>query len=116
MTLLTNNSFHLIQHIRIFWRKHLQNIWHNIQWPLIAALGLIALALGFIGFEKHYEVQGITHSSLDIFYVSIKLFMLSAPIDTGPMPIELELSRFLAPIVFFYTAISALIVIFDPRA
>ena len=111
MTLIKNN----LQHVRIFWRKYLQNIWRNIQWPLIAALGFIALALGFIGFEKHYEVLGITHSSLDLFYVSIKLFMFSAPIDIGPMPIELELSRFLAPIVFFYTAISALMVILDEQ-
>lgn len=115
MTYTTNNSIHLIQHIRIFWRKHLQNTWRNVEWPLIASLGLIALVLGYIGFEKHFDVYGIAHSPLDLLYASLQLFVISAPIETGPIPIELELARYLAMFVAFYTVLTALLVILNEQ-
>ena len=115
MKLLKNNSLHLIQHVRIFWRKYLQNIWRNIQWPLIAILGLIALCLGYIGFEKHFEYYEITNSSSDFLYASLQLFLGAAPIKTGYIPIELEVARYLALIVAFYTVMTALMVILNEQ-
>ena len=115
MTHTTNISLHLIQRIRIFWRKHLQNMWRNVQWPLIAALGLIALTLGYIGFEKHFEYYEITNSSSDFFYASLQLFLGAAPIKTGYIPIELEVARYLALIVAFYTVLTALMVILNEQ-
>lgn len=71
MTYTTNHSINLIQRFRVFWRKHLRNIWGNIQWPLIAALGLIALVLGYIGFDKYYDVNEIVYSPFDVLYASL---------------------------------------------
>ncbi|MDO8728068.1 MAG: NAD-binding protein [Candidatus Methanoperedens sp.] len=115
MTHTTNNSIHVIQRIRIFWRKHLQKIWRTVQWPLIATLGLIALVLGYIGFEKHFDFYGMAHSPLDLLYASLQLFVISAPIETGPIPIELELARYLAMVVAFYTVLTALMVILNEQ-
>jgi FlaA1/EpsC-like NDP-sugar epimerase len=105
----------MIQRIRIFWRKHLRNIWRNVQWPLIVALGLLALVLGYIGFEKHFDVYGISYSPFDLLYASLQLFVINAPIKIGHIPIELELARYLAMVVAFYTVLTALKVIFNEQ-
>ncbi|TFH54312.1 MAG: hypothetical protein E4G89_00250 [Methanothrix sp.] len=115
MTYTTNHSINLIQRIRVFWRKHLRNIWGNVQWPLIAALGLIALVLGYIGFEKHFDIYGVVYSPFDLLYASLQLFVIGAPIEIGPIPIELELARYLAMAVAFYTVSTALMVILNEQ-
>ena len=115
MTDTTNNSLDLFRRIRIFWRKHLQDIWRDFQWPMIAILGLIALILGYIGFGKQFEAQGVIFSPFDLFYASLQLFVLSAPINRWPLPIELELARFLAVVVAFYTVLTALIIILNEQ-
>lgn len=108
---MTKNSGHLIQNLRILWRKHIKSIWRDIQWPLVITLVIIAFVLGYIGLDKYFKAQGLTNSPLDNLYATIQLFMLSTPFKTGPVPIELELARFLALIVTLGTTLTALVII-----
>ena len=72
---MKKKSNHLIQNIRIFWRKHLKNRWHSIQLPLIVILGLIALILGYIGFEKYF-MRKISKGISEPFYERMMLKLM----------------------------------------
>ena len=74
-----------------FWRKH----W--LEAGVLASSGL-AFVLGYIGFERALPAAGQTPSQLDILYLTIQLFFLKSGIVPGPLPWELEIARFLAPL------------------
>ncbi len=93
-------------------RKHLMYFWKNYQWPVLCFLAFLAFGLGFIGFKKYLSAIGQVHSFWDVFYLSIQLFILESGSVLGDVSWELEIARFLAPVVAAYTAVKALAVIF----
>lgn len=101
--------------LRAFWRKHLKMVLLNYNWPLVWVLGMIALYLGVIGFATHFAAAGETRSALDIFYLSLQLFLLESGSIQGPITWELEVARLLAPSVAAYTATQALAVLFKEQ-
>lgn len=101
--------------IRKAWRARVKLIWRDIEWPTIWALGLIAVAMGVIGFKKRFDTAGSDRSFLDLLYLSLQLFVLESGSISPPLPWELEAARLIAPAVSVYTASKALIVIFDER-
>jgi hypothetical protein len=62
-------------------------------------------------------LQGEARSALDPYYRALQLFVLDdSMIVLGPnLPWQLELARFLAPVVAAYTAVIALIAIFHEK-
>jgi voltage-gated potassium channel Kch len=78
------------------------------RWILVALLGALALALGVIGFGRNAALQGEAASVFTLFYLSIQLFVLESGAVAGPVPWELELARFLAPLVPVLAAIEIL--------
>jgi voltage-gated potassium channel Kch len=95
-------------------RKHIKQIWENYHWVAIAGLWLIAFVLGYIGVKKQLLAFGEARSFWDPFYRAMQLFVMEdSAITSGPaLPWELEVARFLAPVVTTYTAVAALIAIF----
>jgi hypothetical protein len=96
----------------MFWRQRLRPLWQEYQWPLVAGLALLSLGLGYVGFEKYFIANGQPRPNLDILYLSLQLFVLESGSAPGPMPLELELARLLAPAAAMYTAIQGLSLIF----
>lgn len=70
------------------------------------------LVLGTVGFLVWAEEAGEEMSVLDAFYLSVQLFVLQSGAVAPPVPLSLEIARFLAPIVAGYTAISASALLF----
>lgn len=97
--------------LKTLWWKHLRPLWNDYQWPVMGAFALVALTLGYIGFEKHFDSLSKTRSPLDIFYFSLQLFVMESGSVTGLVPWALELARLLAPAVVAYTAAKALVAI-----
>jgi Trk K+ transport system NAD-binding subunit len=89
--------------------------WHSYQWPVIIALGLLAAVLGYLGFDKLFLRLRQTHSSWDLIYLSMQLFVLESGSAAGPKSWELQVARFLAPSLTFYTAFQALVAILRER-
>jgi hypothetical protein len=80
------------------------------EWIIIGILGLLALGLAFVGFQIHFQREGVERNGLDILFQSIKIF--SAEFVDGfqsPLPWQLEIARWLAPLVFLYAAAKAVI-------
>jgi len=89
-------------------------VWKDYQWLLIGGLWIIAFGIGYIGAKKQLAALGETRSPLDPIYRTLQLFIMDdSMITSGPvLPWELELARFMAPIVAMYTAVAALVTVF----
>ncbi|MBU7006859.1 NAD-binding protein [Phosphitispora fastidiosa] len=86
-------------------------LFRDYEWLIIVLLFFFFLALGCIGYAKNYAAQGKPLYAPSILYQSLQLFFSNFNAGNGPIPIELELGRFLAPLLFLYTAGKALAVI-----
>ena len=91
-------------------RQSFARFLYDYRWVLLSALGVIAFALGCIGYHWDPDVTGPS----DVIYQSLALFLPgSAPHVKGPL---LEVGRFLAPAVAGYAALSGLASLFRDRA
>lgn len=94
------------------WRRRLR----RLEWPLVAALAVLALGLGLAGFHRHLVAGGVgVASRWDVIYLSLQLFVLESGAVLAPMPWQLQAARFLAPAVGAYAAIRALALLFAGR-
>jgi hypothetical protein len=73
-----------------------RDFWQSAQWPLLWGLALLAVALGYVGFARYYEAPNAQESWTDLLYYSLQLFPLQSGALPRPLPLELELARFLA--------------------
>lgn len=101
--------------LRAFWRKKLHPIGKNIEWPLVGGLWIFGLALGYIGFSRYSLALGDDSTKLDIFYRAVQLIVFESGDVEGPVPWQLEIARFMMPAVAAYTAIQALLAIFNKQ-
>ena len=99
-------------HDEAAWHRRMAKTWQAHKWSFLGAVWLIALVLGWIGFQKYFLTVGETVSSLDILYRSMQLFILESGSIVGPLSWELETARWLAPAVAAYTAIEVLALFF----
>jgi voltage-gated potassium channel Kch len=83
-------------------------------WVVIGALWIVAYVLGYIGSVKQFAATGEERSFLDPFYRPLQLFLMDdSMVVLGPVVSwELEVARFLAPVVAAYTALVALLTLF----
>jgi uncharacterized membrane protein len=96
------------QSLRNWLLTHGGSFLHDIQWPLIIFLGLASIALGSLGFWRYYK----NYSLLDSFYASLQLISMNSGGVEPPVPWELQIARFLSPLVAAYTFFYALVEIF----
>lgn len=98
--------------LRKFRRKHRQFWWQDFRWPFIGVLALFTFVAGSIGFLKYFTATGDPRSISDILYLTLQLFTIESGAVPGTIPWELEIARWLAPMIAAYTAVKALGVIF----
>jgi hypothetical protein len=82
------------------------------QWPLLGLVGLAAVILGFVGFQRHFDALGETPSAWDVLYRDLQLFVLEWGGGPASVPWELQVARFLAPAVTVAAAVRTLLAIF----
>jgi len=92
--------------------RSLRRLFHALEWPLLLALTVLAVSLGFWGFRQHSTSAGETRSAVDCFYLTLQLFVLESGAVSGAVPWALQIARFLAPLVTVYAAGKALAVVF----
>lgn len=85
------------------------------KWFLIGLMWFLAIALGYVGFMRHFTAIGQTHSFGDILYLTLQLFPLGSGAVSEPISWELQAARFLAPVMAVYTAIQAVAGIFQEQ-
>jgi hypothetical protein len=93
----------------------MSRLWRRVEWPLVAALGVLAFACGVIGFGRFFTALGEPRSGWDVVYLTLQLFALESGAVSGPVPWELELARLLAPAVAGYAAVRAVAALLRER-
>jgi hypothetical protein len=88
------------------WWGRLRRYWRSYHWGVVGALALLALVLGFVGFHRYLGPGAQTN--LEIFYLTLQLFVLESGNITGSAPLSLEVARLLAPAVAGY-AVAAVV-------
>lgn len=88
--------------IRIFLRSL-----ERRQWQLLAAVWLLTLAFGYRALALQYDSMGLSHSFWDTLYNALGLFTLNSAGSLSPLVWQLEVARFLAPVVAAFTAVKA---------
>ncbi len=85
----------------------------GIHWAWLIPFGLAALSLwlGCVGFAAHIPSGGPALSLPDLLYRSLQLFVLESGSVSPPVPWQLEVSRFLAPIVPAWAIVTAMLVL-----
>lgn len=86
--------------------------WRTARWPVIGAIAAGVMVLGTVGFDRHLHDGGVNPSIFDSVYRSIQLFVLEWGGVDAPVPVPLEVARFLAPFVAGLAAVQAAAVVF----
>ncbi len=75
------------------------------RWPVVGVLALLALVLGYIGWAQYFAARPETKSVWDLLYLDVQLFFLQSGAVPGPIPVVLEIARFLAFSVAAFAAV-----------
>ncbi len=75
-------------------------------------LAVIALVLGYIGFDRAFDRLGASRSFPDKLYLALQLFVLESGRKVPSPPVSLEIARLLAPLTALYAALGAFVGIF----
>lgn len=77
---------------------------------LMTVIAFVSYVLGYVGYEKYFVANSITHTSFDLLYHSLQLFLFGFYEAMGPFPLELEISRWVSPLIFASAAIKTVFV------
>jgi voltage-gated potassium channel Kch len=86
------------------------------RWWLLGLGTGITILLTFIGLGKAFVAAGLVRTPLDTLYVVLQLFRIVSVIPVTPVSWELEVARFLIPVILFSTLISVIVTRFSTRA
>src|SRR3990172_6067529 len=81
-------------------------------WAPVAALGLLGLGLGYLGFAEYAHTHGQVRSPWDLAYLVLQLITIESGNVAAPVPWQLVIARMLLPLVTGYAAILALAALF----
>lgn len=87
---------------------HTTRVW---QWPVLVGLGLLVVILGTIGFLQSGDEKTKAVGILDAIYDSLRLFHLHCEFSGRPLPWELQVARFLAPLVVGFAVVKAFLTV-----
>jgi len=108
------NEYILQKRSDITWRKWLDMLWNDVEWPFITLLAIFSFGLGLYGFGVYFDSFGKQSSLLDCIFFSLQLFTLDgSQIEPGSsIPLALQVARFLSPGLAAYTLVQAFMVVF----
>ncbi|HYF50988.1 MAG TPA: NAD-binding protein [Planctomycetota bacterium] len=76
---------------------------------LVIVFTLLTLILGYNGLAAYYHGQPFTR--VDLFYMTLQLFVLQHTVDPGKADAALSFARFAAPLLASYAAVRALMAV-----
>jgi hypothetical protein len=92
-------------------RRHWRHVAWLFEWPTIGACAAVAVVLGYAGFARMYELQGVDQDFWGTLYPALQLFVMESGAVTGPVTWPLQIARFLAPAVTMATAAKAFAIV-----
>jgi len=92
--------------------RRLAHFWWTYQWPILVALWLAMMVLGYIGFWLYYRTYPFErpHTPGDLVYYTMQLVPMISGALPHPVPLELEVARHMLPIIEGYAGVVAIII------
>lgn len=84
-------------------------------WFILVAAVILVFACGLSGFATHARQSGDPRTVFDLFYVTGQLFAMNSGAVEGPVPWQLEIARFTAPLVAASALIGTFASLFSDR-
>jgi hypothetical protein len=97
------------------WERGLVPRWREYQWVFLGLAWLVALYLGYVGFAQYSSAKGEPVFWLDLLYRTMQLISLESGAVSPPIPIQLQIARWLLPALTLYTAARALAGLFTEQ-
>jgi hypothetical protein len=96
---------------RVFSRR-LAHFWWTYQWPILIVLWFAMMVLGYIGFWLYYRTYPFErpHTAGDLIYYTMQLVPMISGALPHPVPIALEISRHLLPVIEGYAGVVAIVI------
>jgi hypothetical protein len=96
---------------RVFSRR-LAHFWWTYQWPVLIALWLAMMLLGYVGFWLYYRSYPLElpHTAGDLIYYTMQLVPMISGALPHPVPLELEIARHALPVIEGYAGIVAVVI------
>ncbi|MFW3146985.1 MAG: NAD-binding protein [Thermoplasmatota archaeon] len=88
------------------------NFLQEREWYIIVIIGAVGVACGFIGYGRYFNAADEPISLWDRFYFTLQLIGMEFSSVNADVPPELEVARFLLPILTVYTIARAILEIF----
>lgn len=101
--------------LRSFWRRRFKRALLGLKWPMVVAIWILSIILGYIGFYRFFEAEGTHLTKFDLLYRAVQLIALEAGAVKGHVPWQLNVARFLMPALAAFAAIQALLAIFSKQ-
>ncbi len=95
--------------------EQLADLWQQHSWLALGLLWALALYLAYVGFLRYAALTGQPYTSFDLIYLTIQLIGMNSGNVEPPVPWQLEVARFLLPLLTAWTAARALALIFHDR-
>jgi voltage-gated potassium channel Kch len=89
--------------------KPLRAFLSQYHWTIVGVLILVAFVFGFYGLKAYFLNEGEARTNSDLIYLTLRLFILEYEGFVGPIPWQLEVGRFFAPLILAYSAVIALL-------
>jgi fermentation-respiration switch protein FrsA (DUF1100 family) len=87
--------------------------WAEVHLYVLAGVALAAFALGIVGFREWYAGHGTADATLwDSVYKALQLFTLESGSADTPVPVTLNVARYLALVAALYGATAAVLAVF----
>lgn len=98
-----------------FQKRKLVQCLNMYRWQIILVLYLICFILGFIGFHKFSQTLDHQPTFSDLVYLTLQLSTLESGIVSGQIGWELEIARFLTPLITAFTAVMTAFILFHKQ-
>lgn len=85
------------------------------KWKVLLFLIGVTIYLGYTGVEQHLKAKYESYTWIDILYSVIQLFVLELGLLKPPFNLNLEIARWLAPVISAFLAANALTEIFKEQ-
>lgn len=101
--------------VRRVWRSF-RGVLSDYHWYVLGVAGVVAFILGCIGWWRYLpgHYPKVIHPYSDVAYWSFKDFFINSPADPN-LPWQLDVARFLAPVVAGWAGLSGLGLLFRDR-
>jgi voltage-gated potassium channel Kch len=92
--------------------RRLSHFWWTYQWPILIVLWFAMMVLGYIGFWLYYRTYPFErpHTPGDLMYYTMQLVPMISGALPHPVPIALEISRHLLPVIEGYAGVVAIVI------